>query len=231
MKDYNNISTKIYKPEILNCAKCNTKLKYCYAVSNRIINFSNGRIIRIKNLGYKCPKCNDNVYFSLAANKFAYKGYTYSFKIMCMIDYYMNKGYGREKLCDMFYSKGIEISDRNINMIHNKFKTLLNMDYDKNINDAYNHMLAEFGEIRLAIDHIIVNDKNYVMIYDFFSGKLIALWNFNGVDDINMYNMLSNYLKNDNIKVIITVRPNIKFCILLKTITSKTVKYYSFAKF
>ena len=36
---------KSYKPEILNCPFCKTKLIYKHAVSNKVIQFSNGRFI------------------------------------------------------------------------------------------------------------------------------------------------------------------------------------------
>ena len=33
-------SVKVYKPEIMNCPKCGTKLVYVYTVSNKVIHFS-----------------------------------------------------------------------------------------------------------------------------------------------------------------------------------------------
>ena len=73
-------AVKIYKPEIMLCPRCKNSLKYVYTVSNRVVQFSSGKIFRIKNMGYKCPNCNDNVFFSLTALKLAFKGYTYSAK-------------------------------------------------------------------------------------------------------------------------------------------------------
>ena len=60
-------AVKVYKPEILTCPKCGNNLKYVYTISNRVVQFSSGKAFRIKNLGYKCSLCNDNVYFSLTA--------------------------------------------------------------------------------------------------------------------------------------------------------------------
>ena len=51
-------AVKVYKPEILECPKCNSKLKYCYTISNKVIQFTSSKAFRIKNLGYKCPNCN-----------------------------------------------------------------------------------------------------------------------------------------------------------------------------
>ena len=109
-------SVKIYKPEIMNCSKCGSKLVYVYTLSNKVIQFSSGRVMKIKNMGYKCPSCNDGiVYMSATAHKMSFKGYTYSAKVVCMIDYEKTiKHKGREAICDFLANKNIEISDRRI---------------------------------------------------------------------------------------------------------------------
>ena len=77
------IVTKNYKPEIISCPKCNRQLKYCYSVSSKTVIFSNGKKVFVRNLGYKCPNCNDDkVYFSQTATKFTLKGIKYSMKIL-----------------------------------------------------------------------------------------------------------------------------------------------------
>ena len=106
---------KIYKPEILLCPKCKEKLKYTYTVSNKVVQFTSGKAVRIKNMGYLCKNCNDgNVYFSQTATKLCFKGYTYSAKTVCMIDYYKNQGLSRDAICDILTQKGFYISDRNV---------------------------------------------------------------------------------------------------------------------
>ena len=106
MKD-NVKAVKVYKPEIMVCPKCKSPIKYVYTVSNKKVQFSSGKIFRIKNMGYKCPKCNDDVYFSLTATKLALKGHTYSAKVACMIEYYKSLGYSRDKICDILLNKFI----------------------------------------------------------------------------------------------------------------------------
>ena len=224
---------KIYKPEILICPICKSKLKYCYTLSNKVIQFSSGRIIRIKNLGYKCPLCNDTVYFSQAANKFAFKGYTYSAKIACYIAYYKELHYGRESICDILSNKGIEISDRNIDIIYKKFISYLNMDYDLKIKEAYKNMLDKYNEIRLSIDYITIENKNYVIMYDFFTGDILMIIDFNGLNDPKMNNILQKYINDEyNITTIFTVRSFVSsFQPYLKSIAPKRCKFYAFAKF
>lgn len=227
------LSSKIYKPEILICPKCKANLKYRYTVSNKIVQFTSGKYFRIKNLGYSCPICNDNnVYISQTANKLSFKGYTYSAKIICMIDYYKKRHLGREGICDILASKGIEISDRNIDILHKKFKKLYNIDYDFNIKSAYNSMLDEFNEIRVSIDYITINEFNYVIFYNFFSGEILGLWRFQGIQDPLMKEVLSKYINTSyNITMIASVRGIGKFLPFLKSLGSPKIKYISFVKF
>ena len=124
-------SVKVYKPEIMNCPKCGTKLVYVYTVSNKVIQFSSGRIMKIKNMGYKCPSCNDDlVYMSATAHKMSFKGCTYSAKVVCMIDELKSKHKSRDEICDILISKGLEISDRNVDILYKKLNDYINQDYD-----------------------------------------------------------------------------------------------------
>jgi len=227
-------ATKIYKPEILTCPICGSNLKYCYTISNKVVQFSSGKSIRIKNLGYKCPSCNDTVFFSQTANKLAFKGYTYSAKAVCMIDYEktVNKK-GREAICDYLSNKNIEISDRNIDIIHKKFNEIYNHNNDEVIINAYNEMLEKFKEIRISIDLITVNEIAYVILYDYFKGDILAIWKFNGVEDSKLEKTLAKYINdNYNITTIFSVRGYVsKLVPIIKSIMPKTAKVYSFLKF
>lgn len=234
MKDNNVKATKIYKPELLTCPICNNNLKYCYTISNKVVQFSSGKTIRIKNLGYKCPSCNDIVFFSQTANKLAFRGYTYSAKVICMIDYEKTINHrGRETICDILDNKNIEISDRNVDIIHKKFKEIYDQDYDKIIKDAYKKMMDKFNEIRISLDLITVNEISYVIMYDFFTGNILAIWKFNGMDDPKLIETLSKYINDEyNITTIFSVRGYVsKFVPIIKSLAPKGTKVYPFLKF
>lgn len=234
MKDNNVKATKIYKPELLTCPICNNNLKYCYTISNKVVQFSSGKTIRIKNLGYKCPSCNDNVFFSQTANKLAFRGYTYSAKVICMIDYEKTINHrGRETICDILDNKNIEISDRNVDIIHKKFKEIYDHDYDKIIKEAYKEMMDKFNEIRISLDLITVNEISYVIMYDFFTGNILAIWKFDGMDDPKLIETLSKYVNDEyNITTIFSVRGYVsKFVPIIKSLAPKGTKVYPFLKF
>ena len=225
-------AVKIYKPEIMLCPRCKNSLKYVYTVSNRVVQFSSGKIFRIKNMGYKCPNCNDNVFFSLTALKLAFKGYTYSAKLSCMVEYYKSKNLTREKICDMFAEKDIEISDRNIDMLYNKVRSYIDMDYDAKILEAYSEMMNKFNEIRICLDLITIEKTVYIVMYSYFSGDIIALWKFDSIDDEGIVELLKKYCDEKyNITTIVTIRPQFKFYGIIKENVPSKVKLISYSKF
>lgn len=226
-------SVKVYKPEIMNCPKCNTKLVYVYTVSNKVIQFSSGRIMKIKNMGYKCPNCEDNiVYMSATAHKMSFKGYTYSAKVVCMIDELKSKHKSRDEICDILISKGLEISDRNVDILYKKINEYINQDYDSIIKESYKKQMDTFGEIRLCVDLITINDTYYITLYDYFNGDILGLWKTNVLDIDTIKNLLGNYINDKlNITYIITVRPVVYFHQVIKSLAPSKCKMMSFAKF
>lgn len=233
-KKIEEIASKIYKPEILNCPFCGASLKYKYTVSNKVVQFTSGKYFRIKNLGYGCINClNHKVYFSQTANKLAFKGYTYSSKIVCMIAYYKRQHLGREAICDILASKGIEISDRNIDILYKKFQEVYQQDYDTIIKESFQNMLDTYKEIRVSIDVIAVNEYVHILVYDYFTSKLLALWIFDGITDENIRIMLSKYIyPKQKITVIATIRntKDNRFIPILKDLAPKA-KLIAFNKF
>lgn len=228
-----NSVCKNYKPEIIYCPKCNARLEYKYPVSNKLVYFSSGKRIRVRNLGYACPNCKDgNVYVSQTATKLCFKGYTYSAKIVCLISLFKEKHMSREEICDYFYSKNIEISDRNVDNLYAKYIYYHNLDYTKTIFEAYEKMLLNYNEIRLSIDLITINGTIFVLVYDYFTTELLALQRFESVNDSELPRFLSSFLKSDlNITVIASIRRDANFIPLLKKICSPKTKFIAFNKF
>lgn len=226
-------AVKIYKPEILVCPKCGQQLKYNYTVSNKVVQFTSGKAFRIKNMGYSCKDCNDdNVYFSQTATKLCFKGYTYSAKTVCMIDYYKNQGLGRDAICDILTQKGIFISDRNVDVLHKKIRSYIDAPYDELIKEYYNRLLNEYGKIRISVDLITIKEKYYVLFYDYYKGEILAIWIFDGLDDPKLNETLTPYFNNENIELIVSVRGYVsKFVPILKEISPKNTKFISYLKF
>lgn len=222
---------KNYKPEIAFCPKCNRKLVYRYPISDKVVQFSNGKKIRIKNLAYGCPSCRW-VFVSQTANKLSLKGYTYSTKIACMVDDYKKKHWSRETICDFFAGKNIEISDRNIDMLYHKMQKLLALDGAVTIPSAYQKMIDRFSTIRLAVDLISLEERRYVLVYDFFTADLLAIRCFWTLDDPDLKVFLERFLKKDlPISMIVSIRKDAQLVPLMRQLCPPTTKFLSFNKF
>lgn len=223
---------KVYKPEILNCPICGSKLAYCYSVSNKLIYFSSGKRMRIKNLGYKCTSCNDTTtYVSQTANKFCFKGYSYSVKLISTIALMKEQGLSRDAICDYLYNKGVEISDRNIGNLYSKFKEFCNVDYKKNIQNAYTSMLEKYNQIRLSIDMVKVFDEYIIFVYDYFSTELLSVKRFKETELDIMEEYFKDFLNEELcITVICTIRKDGVLHPILRKLVNKNVKFIPYIK-
>lgn len=227
---------KSYKPEIDNCPLCGAKLKYRYSISNKNIQFSDGKRIKIKNLAYSCSNSDcthpDFLYTSQTATKMCMKGYTYSAKVLALILYYKHLHKSREEITNILVDEGIEISDRNVDIIYEKLEPYLNMDYKKNIEFEYAFMNRECGGVYLSIDVISLFDGyNYFVIRNFFTSNIIGCHIVKCINDED-YNILNDYLNPSfNIKQIITVRPLFRVYDEIKKRVDENTKFLHFLKF
>lgn len=225
------IIRKNYKPEFLVCPKCGEKLKYIYSTSAKTITFTMGKKMYIKNLGYICPCCQDHIYVSQTATKFALPNIHYSSKICFMIYYYKLLGYSREKICDTLMYNNIQISDRNIDNLFNKLDILIKTNYTNLIKYEYETSLEEFKQIRLSIDLISYNKKRLIVIRNQFTNVIIGCYYFNSIEDPKIKEILSLYINKDlPITNIITIRKDDVFIPLLKSLAPNKTKFNSFLK-
>lgn len=230
--------TKVYKPEIEVCPLCKSKLKYRYTVSNKLIHFTNGKVYRIKNLGYSCTnvECThpNLIYTSQTAAKLCVKGYTYSAKVLSLIYYYKSIHKTREEICDILAMDGIEMSDRNIDIIYDKMKIKFAEDYKKNIEIDYEYMLKEYGQIMLSIDSISLPDEHRIIaVRNFFTSAIIGQHFFKEDENNTGFKVLDDYLKKElNISLIFTVRPLGKtYGEIEKRIDTNKTKIITFIKY
>lgn len=228
-------STKVYKPEVCKCPLCGSKLKYRYTVSNKVIQFYNGHYTRVKNLGYSCTNdfCRDNtvIYTSQTASKLCIKGYTYSSKVLAYIAINKHLKKPREKICDKLATFGVEISDRNIDMVYEKYEQHLNADYKKNIQIEYDYMKRHYGQVRISIDAIRVEKVILISVRNSFSNNQIGTHFIQSTDEENIIKLLKEYVSDDLITCISTTRPFTSFFKILKKAVNRPMEYIHFEKF
>lgn len=227
--------TKVYKPEIKTCPLCGAKLKYRYTVSNKVITFTNGKKIRIKNLGYSCTNenCLDNteIYVSQTAVKLCMKGYTYSAKILAEIAILKHKKISRDMICNRLALSGVEISDRNIDIIYQKYEQILNRDYRQELAKQYKEMIEKYKQIRLSIDSILYDTYRVITVRNSFNNEIIGNHIMDENDSEGHKQLLVEYINNPYVKEIITTRKTTDFYKKLISSLSHEVKVISFEKF
>lgn len=226
--------TYTFKPEIMECPFCGGHLSYRYTLSNKVIQFSDGSYIRVKNLGYGCNHCSHDsiVYSSATASKMCIKGYTYSRRVIDMIYYYKEKHYSRDAICDVLWGQGLEISDRNVDAIYNKYYKVFDVDYDSILEMNYEQMMKEFQEIRISIDFIRVEDTRFIHIRNYFTNEQIGNFVVGEITDPKIYTILSKYLDNKYlITYVITIRPMFDFYKIIKNIAPETTNIISYYKY
>lgn len=222
---------KVYKPEILTCPICKSKLVYCYTVSNKLIYFMSGKKMRIKNLGYKCSKCADTTYFSQTATRFCFKGLSYSVKVVSAIVIMKEQGKSRDYICDYLYNKGIEISDRNIGNLYQKFKEYENSNYINKIEQAYKDMIEKYNQIRLSISVIKVLDEVIIMVFDYFSSEILAIKRFKDNIETDMRSFFAEFINDKlNISTIISIRKDDVVHPILRELCPKNTKFIPYVK-
>jgi hypothetical protein len=149
-----------------------------------------------------------------------------------MIDELKSKHKSRDEICDILISKGLEISDRNVDILYKKLNEYINQDYDSIIKASYQRQMDTFNEIRICVDLVTINDTYYIILYDYFNGDILGLWKTSSLDVNNLKKLLGDYI-NDKLKItyIVTVRPIVYFHQIIKSMAPVKCKMLSFAKF
>ena len=86
----------------------------------------------------------------------------------------------------------------------------------------------------MAIDLITINSTYYIIVYDYFTSKKLAIWIFDDLESNEVKERLASYIANNhNITVIATVRntKDGKLVPIIKKLVGNTTKLISFNKF
>lgn len=177
-KDYSNVLTIYYKPEMMNCPECESKLQRSHRVWNKYIIQLTGTIYAIS-MGYKCPNGDcpmDLVYKSAAAESLSLKYHSFGIDVIAaigMMRFSENKTLG--EIHSQLLNK-VSISEREVHYLIETYLLLITgLKQDKSYLD--NHVSPE-GMI-LSIDGIQPEKGNEVLyiLRDVLSGEV--LWSEN----------------------------------------------------
>lgn len=177
-KDYTNVPTIYYKPEITNCPECKSNLKRSHRVWNKYIIQLSGTIYAVS-MGYRCPNGDcpmDIVYKSAAAESLSLKYYSFGIDVIAAIGkmrFKENKTLG--EIHSQLLNK-VSISEREVHYLIEIYLLLITgLKQDKSYLDAF---ISPEGII-LSIDGIQPEKGNEVLyiLRDVLSGEV--LWSEN----------------------------------------------------
>ena len=115
---------------------------------------------------------------------------------------------------------------------YKKVLAFFDINPDVSIFKAYDDMLADFNEIRLSIDVITIENSVFILIYNFFSSELLCIKEFSSIKDPLIKEFFSKYI-NENLKlsVVISIRKDMFFIPMLKSICPANTKFIAYQKF
>ena len=190
-KDYSNAPTIYYRPEMMNCLECESKLERSHRVWNKHITQLTGTIYAVS-MGYKCPNHDcpmDVVYRSAVAESLSLKYYSFGLDVITAIGnmrFSENKTIG-EIHCELL--KSISISEREIQYLMEIYTLLITgIKQDKSYLDDV--ILPE--GIILSIDGVQPEKGNEVLyiLRDVLSGEVLCAENLLSSDVESIKGML-----------------------------------------
>ena len=158
-KDYGEISSYHYYPEVERCPYCGGELERSHAVWSKTI-VSLEQVAKVTNWGYRCvnrettcPK-PDEVYRSVLADGLALKNYTFGLDVIVFVG---QQRFGEHRSLGEIHqaleSHGVSISERRVTDYMGEYEVLLKCAQGAKL-QAYREQILANGGIVLAIDGV-----------------------------------------------------------------------------
>ena len=183
-KDYSNVSTVYYRPEMQNCLGCGSRLKRSHRVWNKHITQLTGTIYAVS-MGYRCPndECSlDVVYRSKEAESLSLKYYSFGMDVIARIG---EMRFSRNQTLGEIHSElkeSVSISEREVHYLIETYMLLVaGIKQDQSYLDE---VISPEGII-LSIDGIQPEKGNEVLyiLRDVLSGEVLHAENLLSSDN------------------------------------------------
>ena len=194
-KDYTNVPTIYYKPEITNCPECKSKLKRSHRVWNKNIIQLSGTIYAVS-MGYKCPNSDcplDIIYKSAQAESLSLKYYSFGIDVISSIGQMrFNENRTLGEIHSQLLNK-ISISEREVHYLIEIYMLLIaGLKQDKSYLDDF---ISPEGII-VSIDGVQPEKGNEVLyiLRDVLSGEVLWSGNLLSSDVKSIKGMLQSVI-------------------------------------
>jgi len=175
--------TIYFRPEITNCPHCEAKLIRAHAAWKKKISTLQG-VIFAWSFSYRCsnPNCSHPraLYRSAEAEKLCMKFTTYGFDVLCLVGELRFKHHmTRQEIADELNERGVKTTDRNAQMLYERYLTLLGASVDEHIRSVLGEISEQNGGLMLSMDGVQPEKGNETLyvIREVFSGTVLAAKN------------------------------------------------------
>jgi hypothetical protein len=147
-----------FRPEISCCPHCESKLIRAHASWKKKIATLQG-VIQVSNMAYRCsnPHCShlQARYRSAEAEKLCMKFTTYGFDVLCLVGELRFKHHRtRQEIADELQARGVKTSDRNAQMLYERYLALLSASLDDHIRTELQLVSQQNGGLLLSMDGV-----------------------------------------------------------------------------
>lgn len=182
-KRYTQVTKRILRPEVTHCLRCQSKLKRCVTIADRII-ITFEQVIRLVHCGYRCPKedCEGKsvLYRSREADALALSGFTFGLEVVLEVG---RQRLSEHKTVDEIHQSLLKrlaplaqtISRREILFLFETYTALLRAGTEVAHDEAWKEQVRANKGILLSIDGIQpdAGNETIYLLRDVFTGRIL----------------------------------------------------------
>jgi hypothetical protein len=205
-KQFTHQTRIIFRPENVSCIYCGGAIKYCHAVwKKNIITLT--EVLRARSNGYRCQnlECSHKniIQRSAVGETLTIKGYTYSMDVIVHIGVLrLTNNYTREQIHADLLSRGIPISEREIQYLYEAYMALLKCSAKEKLDEVM-PKIQENGGIVLSLDGVQPEKGNETLwvVRDVLTGITLKAENLIVSDTENIKKLLQS-IKDSGVNIL-----------------------------
>ncbi len=189
--------TVYFRPEIKSCPHCHSSLRFCHTVWKKNISTLQG-VIRVWSIGYRCSntECTygTTVYRSAEAEMLSMKHTSYGFDVLAYVGELRYKHHKtRQEIADELNERGVKTSDRNVQLLYERYLTLLRASATERVREVLQQVVDEHGGIILSMDGVQPEKGNETLyvIREVLSGTVLAARNMKSSSASDLETLIS----------------------------------------
>lgn len=186
-KEYKNVTTRFYRPEIRNCLECQKPIKRAVTLSQRTVVTLDG-VMKVVHGGYRCknPQCTGKArtYRSVEADALALPGFTFGLDIVLLVGKlhlgeHQTLDEMHETITERLAPLGVSISRREVLYLFDAFSALLRATSDVKEDQEWLRLVEKNGGMIVSIDGIQPDQGNETiyLVRDALTGRLLTAEN------------------------------------------------------